>query len=168
MHSIIAEVIRKQAPPDVSDNRLLEIITEKLSIDYTRDNPVEKFPWIPYGRALLNVFPLSDDAAVSRLQNELALVLCDLGDYEGAKGLLEKAVASYEKNFGKAHPTTAVRYSNLAMVLQALGDYEGAIKFSEKSVEIFKRYLPENHPNIKTVCKICDGIKKQISKISTA
>ena len=38
--------------------------------------------------------------------------------------LLKKAVASDEKNFGKDHPTTAIRYSNLAAVLQDLGDYE--------------------------------------------
>ena len=50
-------------------------------------------------------------------QNNLAIVLKDLGDYEGAKGLLDKAVASPEKNLGPDHPTTAVRYSNLALVL---------------------------------------------------
>ena len=66
-------------------------------------------------------------------------MLCDLGDYEGAGGLLEKALASAEKNFGKDHPNTAVSYSNLATVLCNLGDYERALSFSKKSVEIFKK-----------------------------
>ena len=167
MHRIIAVVIRKQAPSDMSESQLLEIITEKLEIDQTKDNPVEKFPWIPYGHALLAVFPLSNEPAISKLQNNLALVLCDLGDYEGAGGLLEKALASDEKNFGKDHPNTARSYSNLATVLCNLGDYERALSFSKKSVEIFKKCLPEGHPNIKIVCKIYDGIKQQISKVST-
>jgi hypothetical protein len=53
-------------------------------------------------------------------------VLQDLGDYTGAKELLEKSVASNEKNFGPDHPSTASSYSCLATVLKDLGDYPGA------------------------------------------
>ncbi|MCD6135349.1 tetratricopeptide repeat protein, partial [Candidatus Bipolaricaulota bacterium] len=144
--------------------QLIEIIIVKLNIDQTRDNPVEKFPWIPYGHALLAVFPSSDDTVISELQNNLAMVLKALGDYAGAKDLLEKAMISNEKNFGPEHPTTAVRYSNLATVLQDLWDYKDALVLSKKSVKIFKKSLPEGHPNIKTVCEIRDGIKKQMGE----
>ncbi|WP_083766237.1 tetratricopeptide repeat protein [Chloroherpeton thalassium] len=41
-------------------------------------------------------------------------MLKDLGEYEAAKTLLEKAVKSDEKNFGEAHPYTARSYSSLA------------------------------------------------------
>jgi tetratricopeptide (TPR) repeat protein len=75
-------------------------------------------------------------------------LLQDLGDYEGAKGLLEKALASAEQNFGAAHPTTAGRYSNLATVLQALGDYEGALALAAKALAIFQNKLPAGHPYI--------------------
>ena len=164
LHRIIADVVKKQQPITLSGVKsLIHRIAQKLSIDQTRDNPVEKFPWIPYGKTVLAVFPASDDKAISRLQNNLALVLKDLGDYEGAKELLEKATRSAEKNFGAEHPTTAVRYSNLALVLKALGDYEGALKLSEKSVDIFKACLPQGHPYIETVSNICDSIKKQIA-----
>jgi tetratricopeptide (TPR) repeat protein len=76
-------------------------------------------------------------------------VLKTLGNYEGAKELLEKAVKFAEKNLGVDHPTTAISYSNLAIVLQALGNYEGAKELLEKTVSIFKNTLPIGHPYIK-------------------
>ncbi|MDY6835048.1 MAG: tetratricopeptide repeat protein, partial [Chloroflexota bacterium] len=114
MHRIIADVVKKQHPLSLAEAQpLIDSITEKLSIDQTKDNPVDKFPWMPYGTSVLKVFPSSSDVGISRLQNNLATVLKDLGDYEGAKELLEKAKRSAEKNFGQDHPTTAVSYSNL-------------------------------------------------------
>jgi tetratricopeptide (TPR) repeat protein len=92
----------------------------------------------------------------------LATVLKALGDYTGAKELLQKAMISAEKNFGKEHPTTAVRYSNLATVLQDLGDFEQALELSDKSVKIFNKTLPKGHPNIEIVKNIYNSIKQQI------
>ena len=147
MHRIIVEVIRKQAPINLSDIKgLIEKVTVKLSIDQTKDNPVDKFPWIPYGQTLLSLIPSGDIEVLPKLQNNLALVLQDLGDYEGAKVLLEKAMISAEKNFGENHPTTAVSYSNLALVLQDLGDYEGAKVLLEKAMISDEKNFGENHP----------------------
>ncbi|MDY6835992.1 MAG: tetratricopeptide repeat protein, partial [Chloroflexota bacterium] len=113
IHRIIADVVKKQHPLSLAEAQpLIDSITEKLSIDQTKDNPVDKFPWMPYGTSVLKVFPCSSDAGISQLQNNLAGVLKDLGDYEGAKELLEKAKRSAEKNFGPDHPSTAVSYSN--------------------------------------------------------
>jgi len=163
MHRIILDVVKKQQKIAFTDiESIIDSVTEKLKIDQTKDNPVDKFPWIPYGKSVLSIFEKSDDARISNLQNNLAMVIKALGDYEGAKKHLEKAMRSAEKNFGPDHPTTAVNYSNLALVLQALGDYEGALKLSEKSVRIFKKVLPGGHPNIKIVSDIYESIKKQI------
>jgi hypothetical protein len=43
----------------------------------------------------------------------LALVLQDLGDYTGAKGLLEKAMEIFEGRLGNQHPNTIVVKQNL-------------------------------------------------------
>ena len=147
MNRIIAEVIQKQNPIAMSDvSQLINIITEKLQIDQTKDNPVEKFPWIPYGYALLDIFPSSDDIHISNLQNNIALVLKALGDYTGARDLLEKAVVSDEKNFGPDHPNTARSYSNLATVLQDLGDYMGAKYLLEKAMVSDEKNFGTDHP----------------------
>ena len=165
MHRIIADVIKKQHTIALTNAKpVIDSITAKLSIDQTKDNPVEKFPWIPFGKSALAIFPDSSDPVIAKLQNNLATVLQDLGDYEGAKSLLEKALSSAEKNFGPEHPTTAVRYSNLALVLKDLGDYEGALKLSEKSLRIVQKVLPQGHPHIKIVSDIYQSIKQQINK----
>jgi tetratricopeptide (TPR) repeat protein len=92
------------------------------------------------------------------------LVLIDLGDYEGARTLLEKAVASDEKNFGTEHPNTAHSYSNLALVLQNLGDYEGALKLSGKALSVFENVLPEGHPYIDIARQNYELIKSKLNK----
>jgi len=143
-------------------NPLIVRVTEKLSIDQSSDNPVDKFQWIPYGKSVLNIGPDSSDAGISALQNNLATVLQALGDYAGAKALLQKSVASDERNFGKDHPSTARRYSNLATVLKDLGDYAGALALSGRSVCIFKKSLPAGHPSIQTVSNIYQSILDQM------
>ncbi len=169
LHRILAEVVRKQVIITVEDIApLLNSISGLLAIDQTKDNPVDKFPFIPYGKSIEAAFTDSDHNEIGTLQNNLAIVLQDLGDYAGAKELLKKAMTADEKNFGPEHPATAVRYSNLALVLQALGDYTGALKLSEKSVEIFINVLPAEHPNIRTAVSIRNSIKADIAKSSEA
>ncbi len=161
MHRIIAEVTVRRHPPTPAEvEPLIAALTELLSLDQSKDNPIDKFPWIPFGQALLAHFPHETTASIATLQNNLALRLQDLGDYEGAKGLLEKALQSAEKNFGPDHPTTAVRYSNLALVLKDLGDYEGAKGLLEKALQSDEKNFGPDHPttavrysNLATVLK---------------
>ena len=87
-----------------------------------------------------------DENKIAKFQNNLALALQDLGDYQGAKVLLEKAMKSDEKNFGKDHPTTAVSYSNLALVLKDLGDYQGAKELLEKATKSDEKNFGKDHP----------------------
>jgi tetratricopeptide (TPR) repeat protein len=147
MHRVIADVTSQKLTIEVSDEEnLIDSMTKKLRIDQTKDNPVDKFQWVSFGKAILVFFEDETDSKISSLQNNLATVLRDLGDYEGAKKLLEKATISAETNFGEKHPTTAVSYSNLALVLQALGDYEGAKKLLEKATISAETNFGEKHP----------------------
>jgi Flp pilus assembly protein TadD len=84
---------------------------------------------------------------IGKCEGVLGSVLQDLGDYGGAKVLLEKAMLSAEANFGKKHPTTAVSYSNLALVLKALGDYRGAKALLEKAMLSAEVNFGEKHPS---------------------
>ncbi len=118
MHRITAEAAFRSLKIKLDDIiPLAESITDKLPVEYTKDNPLDRFKWVPFGKSILSRFLKDSSAPVTKLQNNLAMVLQDLGDYEGAKDLMEKAVISYEKNLGKDHPTTAGSYSNLALVL---------------------------------------------------
>ena len=159
MHTIIAEVSRRKLEVGINDVEvLLDNVTNKLAIDQTKDNPVDKFKWVEFGKALENIVGNEQFYKVSVLQNNLATVLKDLGEYEKAKILLQKALISAEKNFGEEHPTTASFYSNLATVLQGLGEYEQAIDLSQKAYQILFSHLGDKHPNTIKVKRNLDSI----------
>ncbi len=151
MHRIITDVTKKQYEINVGEvESLIEAVAEKLSLDHTKDNPVDKFIWVPFGKTIADYFTENNSDKIAQLQNILALRLKDLGDYRGAKELLEKAVASFEKNFGKGHPNTATSYSNLALVLQDLGEYKVAKELLEKVVASVEKNFGKGHPNTAT------------------
>ncbi|MBI9034062.1 MAG: tetratricopeptide repeat protein, partial [Bacteroidales bacterium] len=153
LHMVVGEVVKKTQLPDPCEiSGLIESITELLNIDQSKDNPVVKFQWVPFGKQILSILDgcknmeADIENKISKLKNNLALVLKALGDFNGAKILLEKAMASDEKNFGEEHPTTAVSYSNLALVLQDLGDFNGAKILLEKAMASDEKNFGEKHP----------------------
>ncbi|NOQ28378.1 MAG: tetratricopeptide repeat protein [Bacteroidales bacterium] len=153
IHLIISDVVRKQAEIKFDEiSYPVKTITEKLYLDQTKDNPVDKFQWAVFGKSIIKT-TISNPPTLAKhkttfsaLYNNLALVLKSLGDYVGAKKLLEKALISDEKNFGTKHPKTAVRYSNLALVLKDLGDYKGAKKLLEKALISDEKTFGTEHP----------------------
>ena len=58
--------------------------------------------------------------------NNLAALLQDKGDYEGAEPLYRRALDICERVLGKDHPDTATSLNNLAGLLHDKGEYEGA------------------------------------------
>ncbi len=146
MHPIIAQAIHHKHPITLNNAApLIDTITQNLKIDETKDNPTHKFKWVDYGKALLSLFDNNETPQICQLQNNLANVLQHLGEYTQAKVLLQKAVASAEKNFGEDHPTTANSYDNLANVLQDLGDYAQAKELLQKAVVSDEKNFGENH-----------------------
>ena len=118
MHRIIAEVTARRQPPMPADvDALIASLTTLLSIDQTRDNPIDKFQWIPFGRALLHHFAFEKAASIATLQNNLALVLQDLGDYAGALSLAAKALAIFQNKLPAGHSNIAV-VSNIYQAIQ--------------------------------------------------
>ncbi len=151
MHAIIHELVPEKFEIQQTDvANLLNRITQKLKIDYAKDNPIDKFPWVPYGQSILRQLP-KPTAEEAHLQNNLALVLKELGDFEGARDLLEKALKSAETNLGADHPNTAMGYSNLALVLRSLGDFESAQELLEKALKSAEITFGVDHPNTATL-----------------
>jgi tetratricopeptide (TPR) repeat protein len=147
MHLIVKEMAVRQLSTTLEDiEGLMDLITRILKVDHTQGNPIDKFPLIPYGQALLNNFKDDTSEQTALLQNNLAIVLQDLGDYVGARTLLEKAMYSTEQNYGPDHPTTAVSYSNLALVLLDLSDYASARVLLEKAVHSAEKNFGPDHP----------------------
>ncbi|HVW58395.1 MAG TPA: tetratricopeptide repeat protein [Puia sp.] len=146
MHRIIAVVVRKEQPVRLEDIAwLLTTLTEKVRTEFSTDNTLDKFGWVPYGKALLAVFPRDMSPAIAELQNQLSFVLFSLCDYDGARALLEKAIRSGEKHFGSDHPVTTMSYNNLALIHMELGEYEAARVLLEKALRDDERNLGPIH-----------------------
>jgi tetratricopeptide (TPR) repeat protein len=146
MHRIIATVVRKQRNIRVEDIAwLLATLTGKIRTEFSTDNTLDKFGWVPYGKALLAVFPRDMSPAIAELQNQLSFVLFSLCDYDGARALLEKAIRSGEKHFGTDHPVTTMSYNNLALIHMELGEYEAARVLLEKALRDDERNLGPIH-----------------------
>ncbi len=107
MHRIIGEVVIHKLQPSVDDVAyLIDQVSNVLSIDEAKDNPIDKFKWVPFGKILTDYFSASSEKQIAILQNNLATVLQALGDYEKAKELFEKAYAILRKRLGDNHPIT--------------------------------------------------------------
>ena len=148
MHRVVQDVLNEELNPTYEDVKLLiKGVTTKLAIDQTKDNPVEKFPYLPFGKKLLEVIPSSETIDFAKFQNDIAVILKTFGDYITAKDLLEKVMKSNERNFGLEHPNTAVGYSNLATVLRVLGEYSSAKGLLEKAVNSAEQNFGSEHSN---------------------
>ncbi|GGG22161.1 hypothetical protein GCM10011344_23600 [Dokdonia pacifica] len=149
LHQIIQEVVKSKFTHDAEFLEPLIISLQSvLSFNIeNKDNPISKFKWIPYGKTFLKQFEENTAINVSTIQNNLGLILRDLGDYVGAKGVLEKSVESHEKYFGEDHPNTISSYSNFALFLQDIGDYRGAKNLIERVVSSDEKNFGEDHPN---------------------
>jgi tetratricopeptide (TPR) repeat protein len=77
-------------------------------------NPVtDNFPWVAYAQVVAIYLDHLENTNLSNLQNNLATVLQDLGDYAGAKELLQKAFSIFQHQLGEDHPHTKIVQSNL-------------------------------------------------------
>ena len=140
MHVIVQEVAKRQLTPALHDvEPLLETVNAKMVVDDDKDNPVDKFVWIPFGYAFLQALPSEMSPDIARVQYQLGRLLQFRGDYTGAKALFEKAVAIDEYHYGPDDPVTADSYTNLAMTLRYMGDYEGARLLFEKAIASSER-----------------------------
>jgi tetratricopeptide (TPR) repeat protein len=73
-------------------------------------------------------------------------VLQDLGDLEGARENIERALRIDEAAYGQDHPAVARSVNNLGLVLMDLGDLKGARAHFERALRIFQKFLGEDHP----------------------
>ena len=90
----------------------------------------------------------SGDARVSELWDRVATALQSMGELSRAKELLERALASEEKNLGEEHPSVATRRSNLAGVLKDLGELPRAKELLERALASVEKNLGEEHPSV--------------------
>ncbi len=149
MHAVLAEALKPQLNVALSDiELLLPAVAELLDLDQAKENPIDKFPFIPYGDAIARLFPADDSPRMSVLRHNLGLRCSELGDYEKARDLLEQALESELKNFGPDQPNVAIGQLNLANVYKDLGDYEKARDLLKQALESVLKNFGPDHPTV--------------------
>jgi len=149
MHPVIVEALSPRLDITGADIALLmKSVTGLLYLDQAKDNPVDKFPFVPFGDSVLRRLP--DDASfeISILKNNLASRYENLGRYEKARDLFESALESDIENFGEGHSKVAIRQSNLAIVYRNLGDHEKARGLLEAALASDIDNFGEGHPSV--------------------
>ncbi len=82
----------------------------------------------------------------------LATVLSDTGDLDGARMHHQRALAIYEASLGADHTHTATSLRSLASVLRAQGDLDGARALHQRALAIFEARLGADHPDTADSC----------------
>ena len=86
----------------------------------------------------------------ARIFNMSGEVYRNIGRYNQAKELLEKALMIRKMIFGENHAYVATSYNNLALVYNRLGEYNQAKELLEKALMIRKKIFGENHAKVAT------------------
>ena len=79
--------------------------------------------------------------------NNLAGLLQDKGEYEGAEPLFRRALDIRERVLGRDHPDTARSLNNLALLLQVKGEYEKAGPMYKRALKIMEKSFGQKHPS---------------------
>ena len=149
MHPLVRESMMIKFNITTNDViHLIEKVSSILNKYEEGKNPLIKFPFVRFGEAILKVFPASCSQEISLLQNNLAQVYKNLGEFERARELLETALKTDLENFGEKHPEIAVRQSNLAHIYRDLGEYEEARDLYETALQSDLENFGEKHPKV--------------------
>lgn len=165
MHRVVADVIRKEQAIYYRDiEELVKKTIEKLSVGETGDNPVDKFFWIPFGKAVLAGCQEETpyQLQINRLQDILAARLMDQGDYHAAKLLIEKCIDVLDEDSWIDKIVAMHRFTTLAHIQIHLGQYTKA-KTILKTVLQSRENLfgPDNPSTIESYSNLAVVLQEQ-------
>ncbi len=149
IHNIVKEIILNKLNPGYLELKpLIDKITALLKIDQNRDNPVDKFKWIPFAESVSNIFPNDTNPSIAICNNRLAVILYSKGEYNKAKDIFEKVLEADIKNYGINDSSVATSQSNLATIYNQLGENDKARELLEQALKTVEENLEDNHPKI--------------------
>jgi len=147
-HQIIQEVIRQYTPPTVDRcKELILSLTEKLHINDVKDNPVDKFQWLPYGEGLAQWIEGSKEEVIEFL-NCLGYAFYHRGEYNRSTNLLEKVLCIAEKLYGKGGKNIGRYLNNLALMYEYQGRDKEAKDMYEQSLALELKHFGSDHPRV--------------------
>ena len=91
-----------------------------------------------------------DHVQVATTLGNLANVLDQMGDYDQAKALCERALAVQQNHYGQDHVEVATTLGNLAFVLDQMGDYDQAKALYERALAVQQNHYGQDHVQVAT------------------
>ncbi len=92
------------------------------------------------------------EEAISTLRSNLANIYTDLGDFNLARDILERVLATELKKFGLEHPNVAACQTDLGEVYRNLGKHVRARELLEAALPIELKYFGNDHPRV-AICQ---------------
>jgi tetratricopeptide (TPR) repeat protein len=92
----------------------------------------------------------SEHPDVANSLNNLALLYSNMGSYEKALPLYQRALDIRENVLGPEHPSVATTLNNLALLYSNMGSYEKALPLYQRALDIRENVLGPEHPSVAT------------------
>ena len=148
LHRLLVAFVRAQVPDTTAEVAVEHALLETARhLDVAR-HPAALLPLLPHLRAAIATVQGRADARAVVLNQTLGRHLHTLGDYAGARPLLERALAIREAALPPGHPDLAQSLNDLGMLLRVGGDYAGARPLLERALAISEAALPPSHPDL--------------------
>ncbi|HAD14421.1 MAG TPA: hypothetical protein DCF33_18520 [Saprospirales bacterium] len=149
LHRMVREVVVERLRPNAENCAVVvKEVTDLLNIDEAKENPVDKFPFIPYGEAILLVLEAEARAEVSVLLNNTAIILSYMGLYQKGAEFFQKALAIDLAIHGEDHADVSRCRANLASVYVKLGEYPKAHELAVLALATDLKIFGEHDPRI--------------------
>jgi tetratricopeptide (TPR) repeat protein len=96
--------------------------------------------WAGLANAILDRVPGDQTRLRAWVATNHAAVRARIGDFEGARVLVEKSVQLKENSLGKEHPDLGISLGDLAATLTLAGHHAEALAAANRALEIFHKY----------------------------
>lgn len=154
LHIIISDIAKEKIKEWSILEEYISNLSDLLAIDQSKDSPIDKFKWIPYGDALIIEITKHPERKkdilhqLARLQNELGRAQKETGNYKQAKDYYINSLEIAVDIFGEDHQNVAAVRNNLAIVYKILGDFTKALQLFELGLSSDIKNFGENHPKV--------------------
>ena len=172
IHRLVQEVMIDQLEKDekyaicsLAIDLVLEIWPEERYESWSQIEPL-----LPHVESLVehtSSYDLQTDRVASLLLY-VAIYFNDIGQYNLAEPLYERALAIREKVLGEEHPDTATTLNNLAWLYESQGRYDEAEPLYERALAIYEKVLGEEHPDTATTLDNLAGLYRNQGRYDEA
>ena len=168
MHPVVSSVIRYCANPDYElVEPMMLWFADKLNIQ-PNEMYVQKLSFFPHALSIAKAFNTEVTDLLAILQNFIANMFKEQGNYTMALKWYKKALDIREKIMGKNHPLVAAIYSNIALVNIDQGNYTIALEWIQKAIAINEKLLGKENPSTATTYNNIALVYDHLGKYSEA